>query len=186
MSRYKIDKQDGAYFMSFTTVGWVDLFIRDSYKQFISDSLNYCANEQGLEIYSYVIMPSHLHLIAGADKNNLSTVVGNFKKFTSRELVKMIRDTNESRKEWLLPIFKEAGENNRRNKNYQVWQQNNHPEEVYSPKFTLSKIKYIHNNPVEEGFVARLEDYFYSSAVDYAGGKGPVMVSLINLHNLFY
>jgi hypothetical protein len=98
----------------------------------------------------------------------------------------MIQHKNESRKEWLLPILKEAEENNPRNKYFQVWQQDNHPEEVYSPKFTLSKIKYIHNNPVEEGFVTRPEDYYYSSARDYAGMKGPVQVSLIELHSLFY
>ena len=186
MSRYKIDKQDGAYFMTFTTVAWVDLFIRDAYKQLIADSLNFCVNEKGLEIYSYVIMPSHIHLIAGAKENNLSTVVGSFKKFTSRELIKRIQDSGESRREWLLPIFRDAGEKNPRNKKFQIWQQDNHPEEVYSPKFTLSKIKYIHNNPVEEGFVSRPEDYLYSSAKDYAGMQGPVKVSLIELHSLFY
>jgi hypothetical protein len=30
----------------------------------------------------------------------------------------------------------------------------------------------IHNNPFEEGFVFRPEDYLYSSATDYAGQKG--------------
>lgn len=171
--------------MTFTTVGWVDLFIRDTYKQFLADCLNYFTQSRGFEIYSYVIMPSHLHLLAGVKNNNLSTVIGSFKKYTSRELIKMIQNPGESRREWLLPIFKKAGEKNPRNKNYQVWQQENHPEEVYSPKFTLSKIKYIHNNPVEEGFVSRPEDYLYSSAKDYAGMKGPVRVSLIELHSLF-
>ena len=123
MSRYKIDKQDGAYFMTFTTVSWVDLSIRDAYIQFIADSRNFCVNERGLEIYSYVIMPSHIHLIAGAKENNLSTVVGSLKKFTSRELIKMIQDGGESRREWLLPIFREAGEKNPRNKKFQIWQQ---------------------------------------------------------------
>ena len=79
-----------------------------------------------------------------------------------------------------------AGENNPRNKNFQVWQQNNHPEEVYSPKFTLSKIKYIYNNPVQERFVTRPEDYFYCSAGDYTGTKGPIKIMLIELHSLFY
>ncbi len=65
-------------------------------------------------------------------------------------------------------------------------QHNNHPEEVYNPKFTLSKINYIHNNPVEAGLVDRPEDYLFSSAVDYAGDRSPVIVSLINLHNLYY
>jgi len=85
----------------------------------------------------------------------------------------------------MLPIFKAAGEKNIRNTNFQIWQQNNHAEEVYSPKFTLSKIKYIHNNPVEEGFVERPEDYLYSSAKDYSGMKSPVNVSMIELHSLF-
>ena len=76
-------------------------------------------------------------------------------------------------------------ENNSRNKNYQVWQQNNHAEEVYSPKFTLSKIKYIHNNAVEEGLVSKPEDYLYSSAKDYAGMKSPVNVAMIELHILY-
>ena len=98
----------------------------------------------------------------------------------------MIQDAVESRREWLLPIFREAGKKNPRNKKFQIWQQDNHPEEVYSPKFTLSKIKYIHSNPIEEGFVSRPEDYLYSSANDYAGMRGPVKVSLIELHSLFY
>ena len=191
---FKIDKQDGAYFLTYTTVGWVDLFIRDSYKQFITESLNFCIKERGLQIYSYVIMPSHLHMIASAKNNNLSTVIGSFKKYTSRELIKMIKTLPESRRECLpalrlqaglLPIFKTAGENNPRNKKFQIWQQNNHAEEVYSPKFTLCKIKYIHNNPVEEGIVSKPEDYLYSSAKDYAGMKSPVNVDMIELHILF-
>ena len=49
----------------------------------------------------------------------------------------------------------------------------------------LSKIQYIHNNPVEAGLVSRPEEYLFGSAQDYSGQQGPVKVSLINLHNLF-
>ena len=38
---------------------------------------------------------------------------------------------------------------------------------------------------LEAGLVARPEEYIFSSAQDYSGQKGPVKVSLINLHNLF-
>lgn len=71
-----------------------------------------------------------------------------------------------------------------RNKNYQVWQQHNHAEEVFSPGFTFTKINYIYQNLVEEGFVDRPEDYYYSSARDYSGRKGPILVSVIELHRL--
>ena len=86
----------------------------------------------------------------------------------------------------LLDIFKKGGSVQKKKSKNQLWQYNNHAEEVYSPKFTLTKIKYIHNNPVEAGLVSRPEDYFYSSAGDYADIEGPVKVSVINLHNLYY
>ena len=71
-----------------------------------------------------------------------------------------------------------------RNENYQVWTHENHAEECFSPSFTFQRVKYIHENPVEAGIVSREEDYLYSSARDYAGLKGPVNVTLLNLHSL--
>ena len=86
----------------------------------------------------------------------------------------------------MMKIFRQGGKKQKKKSAQQLWQYNNHPEEVYSPKFTLSKIKYIHNNPVEAGLVSRPENYFFNSAVDYSGGKGPVTISLLSLHNLYY
>ena len=179
---YQIDKQDGAYFLTCTVVEWVDLFTRDNYKMFIAESLNFCIHAKGLDVYSYVIMPNHLHMVASAKNDNLSSVIGDFKKFTSREMIKKISLPQESRRNWMLPVFKLAGESNPRNKFFQVWQQDNHAEEVYSPSFSKCKIDYIHNNPVKEGFVQRPEDFLYSSARDYAGMKSPVDVTVITLY----
>ncbi len=67
----------------------------------------------------------------------------------------------------MLGIFREAGQNNSRNTNYQFWRQDNQPKECYSQKFTVQKINYIHNNPVEAGIVEKPEEYLYSSARDY-------------------
>ena len=60
----KIDKQDGAYFLTFNTVEWVDLFKENKYKLIISESLNYCVENKGLEIIEYVIMSTPMHLLA--------------------------------------------------------------------------------------------------------------------------
>ena len=72
----------------------------------------------------------------------------------------------------MLWIFKKAGENNTRNNNYQFWQQDNQPIQLETASFTLSKLTYIHNNPVKAGLVEKAEDYLLSSARDYYGGKG--------------
>ena len=194
-SGYQIDKQDAAYFLTMTTVEWVDIFIQNEYKYFLCDSLNYCVNEKGLEVFAYVIMSTHLHMIARAKNANLSDVVRDFKKYTSGKLISKIKmeieiknlpDKDQKRNEMMMDIFEHGGKKQKKKSIRQLWQYNNHPEEVYSPKFTLTKIKYIHNNPVEAGLVNRPEQYCFSSAVDYAGKKGPVEVSIINLHNLFY
>jgi len=42
------------------------------------------------------------------------------------------------------------------------------------------KLNYLHQNPVEAGLVFRAEDYVYSSAIDYAGGKGMLDIILID------
>ena len=186
--------QEASYFLTMTTVEWVDIFIENIYKYFLCDSMNYCAIENEMEIFAYVIMSTYLHMIARSKNENLSVVVRDFKKYTSGKLIsnikielenKFIPDEERNRKEEMMKIFNQGGEKQKKKSARQLWQYNNHPEEVYGPKFTLTKIKYIHNNPVEAGLVDKPEQYYFSSAVDYAGKKGPVEVSLINLHNLF-
>ena len=95
-----------------------------------------------------------------------------FKKFTSKELIKAISENNsESRRQWMLNIFLQAGESNSRNKAFQFWRQDNQPKEMFGEEFIRQKLNYIHENPVTAGIVERAEDYLYSSARDYNDGN---------------
>ncbi len=120
------------------------------------------------------IMTSHVHLIfrsAGEQKPEM--LLGDFKRFTSKAIVKaIISNPKESRKEFLLDQFLKAGSSSSNVDKYQFWRHDNKPIELWSNKVIDEKINYIHQNPVEEGLVFRAEDYLYSSAVDYAGEKG--------------
>ena len=78
----------------------------------------------------------------------------------------------ESRKEFLLKHFKEAAKTSSNVENYQFWRHDNKPIELWTNKVIQEKIGYIHKNPVAAGLVFHPEDYVYSSAVDYSGGKG--------------
>ena len=182
---YQIHKPDSAYYLTLTAVEWVDAFMRREHKQILCDSLNYCVDVKGLEIFAYVIMSSHMHMIARAKEGNLSDIIRDFKKFTSAMLIKDFKSGTESRRDWMLERFKTGGAKEKKKSTNQVWQYNNHAIEVISPKLTFSKILYIHNNPVEAGLVGRAEEYLFSSAQDYSGQKGPVKVTTLNLHNLF-
>ena len=99
---------------------------------------------------------------------------GDYKKFTSKAVIKSIIDNNlESRKEWLMNQFI-TPEGNR------FWRADNKPLELWSNAVIDQKIDYIHQNPVEEGWVFRAEDYVYSSAINYAGEKGLLDVTVVD------
>ena len=174
MSRkYKFLNPDGCYFISFATVEWIDVFTRKEYKDILVESLRYCQKEKGLELFSWCIMTNHIHLIAQAKPGYLMPdIMRDYKKYTSKQLLTAIKgNLQESRKDWMLSIFKQAGKNNSNNKDYQFWRQDNKPIEIWSKDVIRQKLEYIHDNPVKAGFVDKAEEYLYSSARDYHYGK---------------
>ncbi len=177
--RNKISK-GYVYYLTLTVVEWADLFTRPAYKHMIIDSLNYCIANKGLKVYCWCLMSNHLHLIAEAsDESNLSDILRDFKKFTSKALIDTIKKIPESRRDWLLNLFWYAGKNNKKIKFYKVWQDGNDAKEIHMTAFLEEKIDYIHNNPVKAELVANPEEYLYSSARDYAGEKGLVKIEFV-------
>lgn len=182
MSRnWRIYNQQGLHFISFATVGWIDVFARLIYKDIIIESLSYCQKEKGLELYAWCIMTNHIHIIARAKEGyELSNILRDLKRHTSKAILQAIKDNpQESRKEWMLSIFKNAGSYNSNNTNYQFWRQDNKPIELKTPETIMIKLKYIHNNPIEQQITEKPEEYIYSSAKNYAGEKGLLDVILI-------
>ena len=63
---------------------------------------------------------------------------------------------------------------------HQVWQPDNHPVFLYSPRAMWRNLQYIHNNPVVSGFVDQAVHYCLSSASNYANGPGLLDVTLLD------
>ena len=172
--KYSIRDQDKFYFVTFTTANWIDVFIRDEYRNIFIDSLKYCQNEKGLEIGAWCIMTNHVHLIIGSNgKNKLEDIIRALKSYTSRHILKCIEyNSLESRKEWILWMMKRAGRKKSNNKDFQFWQQHNHPIELATNQMIDQRVDYIHDNPVRARFVEGPSHWLYSSARDYEGTKG--------------
>lgn len=169
-----MDDPAGSYFLTCTTVEWVDVFTRVAYKDIIIEALSYCVENKGLIVHAYVIMSNHVHLVISRteDGQRFSDIVRDFKKFTAARLLKNIKSSRvESRRAWVLDIFQKNGLKNSNNKQYQFWQQHNKPILLYSSAVFRQKIDYIHNNPVRQGLVFNPSDYVYSSATAYEGRK---------------
>lgn len=182
MARRRILNQREPYFLTLTTVGWIDIFTRKVYRDVLIDSLRYCQQEKELIVWAYVIMSNHVHLVAQVPEDarwNLSEVLRDFKKFTANRILEMVEKEPESRREWLMHLFDYFARFNRSNRYLQFWQQGNHPTETFTMPILWQKINYIHLNPVRAGIVEKPEDYLYSSARNYMFGHGLLEVELV-------
>jgi len=181
-TKYKATTTEEAFFITLTTVGWIDIFTRLNQKYIIINALKYCQQNKGLEIYAYCLMSSHIHLMCKATNGFiLSDAIRDFKKHTSKEIILTIRDEPESRREWMLDYFQNACEHLKREQQYKVWQNGYHAEIIETNWFIKQKVNYIHFNPVREKLVALPEDYYFSSARNYAGLDNELDVILVNL-----
>ncbi len=167
-SKYKVGEDAIPHFVTFSVVGWIDVFSREAYKEIIIESLSYCQKNKGLVLHAWVIMSNHVHLIVSSNSNKIEHIVRDFKKYTSKQIVKAIEGNQfESRKEWMLNIFRYTGSNNNNNKDYQFWKQDYHPIELDTVQKLKVRLDYLHENPVRAAVVWEPWHYKYSSAIDY-------------------
>jgi REP element-mobilizing transposase RayT len=162
-------------------VDWIDVFTRPIYRDIAIDSLKYCQKNKGLQVFGYVIMSNHIHLIANSPDGHLSDTLRDFKKFTAKTIIANIKESDESRREWMLNRFEFNAQRHSRNENYQEWTHENHAIILYSNDFIQEKLDYIHNNPVRARIVEKPEDYLYSSARNYADLDSILEVAFVEL-----
>lgn len=89
-SKYKPGEDIIPHFVTFTVVGWVDVFSREYYKEIIVNSLAYCQQNKGLILHAWVVMTNHVHLIISTKTNTISNLVRDIKKFNSKKYLKLL------------------------------------------------------------------------------------------------
>jgi putative transposase len=180
-SKYKAIDNEIPHFITFTIVGWIDVFTRDIYKDIFINSLEYCIENKGLNLHAWVIMTNHVHPIISSNGNRIPDLVRDIKKFSCNKIIESIQtNRRESRKVWMMNMFDLAGKSNNDNECFQFWKKYYHPIELSSYKRCQIALNYLHNNPVKAGLVWDPWHYKYSSGIDYyTNEKGLLRVDLI-------
>lgn len=164
---YKFNNPDGIYFVSFSVVNRISIFIYDSYCDMIIENLKFSQRNKGLKLYAFCIMPNHIHLLFSSKEGAPGKFIQSFKSVTAKSILKEISSSKKDRRQkWLEWMFQNETKNHPTSK-YQFWQHDNHPIEVWSNKFIDQKINYIHMNPVKAGLVDKEFYWKYSSARNY-------------------
>ena len=62
-SRYKIFNDNALYFVTSTTLELVSVFTNEKYYNILIETIKFYQTKNKLEIFAYVILPNHFHLI---------------------------------------------------------------------------------------------------------------------------
>ena len=95
---YRVYDPGGVCFVTFTVHQWVDVFSRAVYVQLLLENLRYCQQNKGLQIYAWVVVGNHCHLIISVDNGNLADLVRDYKKHTAKVLVEPIENNEQEEK----------------------------------------------------------------------------------------
>src|SRR5215472_15630174 len=93
-SRYRIWEKDQAHFLTCTVVGWIPVFTRPETMDIILDSWRYLQEHRAFQLFGYVILETHLHLIASSP--DLSREMKDFKSFTARRIIDLFESQKVS------------------------------------------------------------------------------------------
>jgi putative transposase len=165
MERYRITPEAAVYYLTYSVVEWLPVFISAATCKVVTESLTFCHRQKHLRINAFVIMPTHMHLIVlDADFNmeRLAQTLTAFRKFTGRQLSDACQD--------LFPrcfhaTLQDQATSDRERR---FSQPSRHPEAIQHEPFWRQKLDYLHDNPRRKGWVRRPQDWRFSSAAWYA------------------
>ena len=171
MGKYReIPGYPGPYFSTWSVVHWQPVFSKRDAFGVIIDSFRYCRENKGLRLHAFVIMPTHVHLIASApDGGRFSDLARDMRSFTSHQIVSLCEG---GERKHFLHVFRSHAEYGQKHK---VWQERYQPKLLVGDKMVLQKLRYVHENPVRAGYVDAPEAWLHSSARNYVGSDDCVI-----------
>jgi REP element-mobilizing transposase RayT len=129
------------YFYTDTIFEFKHLLSADALKMIVISSLQYLVQKGLVTLYGFVIMPNHIHLLWYIkEQNGKESVAGSFAKYTAHEFKKYLAGSGE------LQLYKSHKED----RQYQFWKRDPLAIAISTEAIFLSKLEYIHNNPVRE------------------------------------
>jgi len=170
-SRYKIYETTHPHFITCTILHWIPIFTRTQTTDIIFECLKYLQQNDNFQIYAYVILENHLHLVASSD--DISKSMTKFKKYTARQIIDLLKINNVKTILDQLEFYKKA---HKKDREFQLWQEGIQPKLITTEKMMIEKITYIHQNPVKRGYVDEAKYWRYSSARDYEGVDGLIEI----------
>ncbi len=164
MERYRIHADAAVYYLTYSVVEWLPVFVSEAACKIVAESLTFCHREKHLRINAFVVMPTHMHLIvfdADYDSGRLERTLTDFRKFTGRQLSDYC--AQHGPKCFIQTLRDQATADRER----RFWQPSRHPVALQGERFWRQRFDYLHDNPRRKGLVRNPEHWRFSSAMWY-------------------
>jgi putative transposase len=136
------------------------------------DSINAARHKHEFDLWAYVFMPNHVHLILcpRREQYSISDILQSTKQPVARRAIHYLKTENP---EALCLLT--TGQQTRP---YEFWQKGGgYDRNITTVEALIKAIRYVHNNPVRKGLVAAPGEWHYSSASDWDNNKtGPLAI----------
>ncbi len=152
------------HFFTATILEWKHLLQQDKLKEIIINSLRFLVEKNRVEVFAFVIMSNHIHIIWRIQNDDEKVKVQHsFMKYTAQRILEELQNNHPK----VLPYFYVGA----KDRKYQIWERNALSIEIHSNDVMLQKMNYMHQNPVKAGVVGNELEYKYSSALHYKTDK---------------
>lgn len=146
VSRYDIKNESNIYHIILRGVNKQNIFLENYDRTFFLNKLEKTKDEYNSDIYTFVLMNNHVHLVIYDKENTLS---------------KMMHSICTSYARYFNETYNRCGH---------LFQNRFKSIGVNSDRYLLNLIRYVHKNPEKEG-IAKMEDYEWSGYQEYLGKK---------------
>ncbi len=146
--KYKHSDVYSMYFCTFTCYEWMHLFELTNSYDIVYNWFNILKQEK-IEVIGYVIMPNHMHCILYFPEPgfNLNKILANGKRFMAYEIINRLEKANDTHTLEFLDDALTVREKKKKQL-HKVFKESFDAKAIFSEKFLIQKINYIHHNPV--------------------------------------
>ena len=175
MKLFKSDEPNMFHYVTSVTFNRVPVYQSDRACELFIASLAETRSHCVFKLIGYVIMPDHVHLIINPVGRTISEVVRRLKSSSARNILDWLR---QNRREDLLQKLALTTPQ-RKSHTHALWLKGFSSIDLWSPRFILQKLSYVHLNPVRAGFCDHPGKWRWSSYGAYSAhqpGSVPIEV----------
>jgi putative transposase len=164
-TRRSYNEPGHAHELTFSCFGRLPLLGRERARRWVIDALGLARKKHHLELWAYVIMPEHLHVLflSRRASYDIARILQTIKQPVARRTIAWLKASDPA---WLARLNRAESAGQAR---YHFWQSGGgYDRNIANIKTAWAVVDYIHNNPVRRGLVQHSTEWAWSSARWYA------------------